>query len=121
MTFTKLVPNIFYSDIKDGLELFVNCLEFEIGHDDLSSPHPSCIVQKDGIAAFLIQDRGYAEKDRPELRLQTDDIDGVYKSVQERYPELLHPNSNQVALKPWGAREFALLDASGVCLIIQQW
>lgn len=26
MTFEKLVPNIFYVDIKDGLKFFVDCL-----------------------------------------------------------------------------------------------
>ena len=31
MTFTKLIPNVFYIDIKDALKLFIDCLDFKIG------------------------------------------------------------------------------------------
>lgn len=121
MKFTKLIPNIFYSDIKVGLNLFVDCLEFTIGYNDLQSDEPSCIVEKDDLAIFIIQSKEFAEKDRPELRLQTNNIDEVYNKVKSTYSELLHPNSDKISPKPWGAKEFALSDKSGVCVIIQQW
>ena len=31
MTFTKLIPNVFYIDIKDALKLSIDCLDFKIG------------------------------------------------------------------------------------------
>ena len=34
MKLIKLVPNLFYTDIKVGLKVFIDCLEFEIGYDD---------------------------------------------------------------------------------------
>ncbi len=121
MKFTKLIPNIFYSDIRVGLDLFIECLGFSVGYDDLKSGEPSCIAEKDGLAIFIIQSKEFAEKDRPELRIQTDDIDAVYNKVVSTHAELLHPNGNKISVKPWGAKEFALLDRSGVCVIIQQW
>lgn len=121
MKFDKLVPNIFYSDIKIGLDLFINCLEFTIGYDDLKSEHPCAVADKDNISVFLIQSKEFAEKDRPEIRLQTKDIEEVFDKVNTTHPALLHPNLNKVTLRPWGAKEFALQDASGVCVIIQQW
>ncbi len=121
MKFTKLVPNIFYTDIKVGLELFVECLEFSIGYNDLESAQPCCVAAKDNLAIFIIQSEEFAIKDRPELRLQTDNIEEVYAKVSSMHPQLLHPNGKQVTLKPWGAKEFALKDASDVCIIIQQW
>lgn len=121
MRFTKLVPNIFYIDIKVGLKLFVDCLEFKIGYDELKSKNPFCVVSKDGLSLHLIQDEEFAKKDRPELRLETDDIEEAYKKIKTSNPELLHPNSKTISLKPWNAKEFALRDESGVCLIIQQW
>lgn len=121
MNFSKLVPNIFYADIHVGLNLFIDCLEFTIGYNNLESENPSCIAEKDGLGVFIIQSKEFAEKDRPELRLQTDSIDDVFSKVKSKYPALLHPNSKIVSLKPWGAKEFALLDQSGVCIIIQQW
>ena len=121
MKFTKLVPNVFYEDINVGLDLFVNCLAFTIGYNDLESSNPCCVVDKDGLSVFLIQSKEFAEKDRPELRLHTTDIEAVYNKAKSTHPNLLHPNLNAISLRPWGAKEFALRDASGVCIIIQQW
>lgn len=121
MKFTKLVPNIFYTDINVGLDLFINCLEFTIGYNDLKSENPCCVANKDDLAIFIFQNKEFAEKDRPELRLHTNNIDEVYEKVKATHPELLHPNLNKVTLRPWGAKEFALRDKSDVCIIIQQW
>ncbi|GAB4041409.1 hypothetical protein GCM10028774_49370 [Spirosoma jeollabukense] len=121
MKFTKLVPNLFYTDIQVGLTLFVDCLDFKIGYEELSSKQPFCVVEKDGLAIHLIQNKEYAEKDRPELRLVTTDIEEVYTKIKSSHPELVHPNAKVVSMRPWGAREFALKDESDVCVIIQQW
>lgn len=121
MNFTKLVPNIFYTDIRDGLELFVNCLEFSIGFDDLQSENPCCVVNKGNLSVFIFQNKEYAEKDRPELRLQTNNIEEVYEKIKSTHPRFLHPNLNKITPRPWGAKEFALRDATDVCIIIQQW
>jgi hypothetical protein len=121
MRFTKLVPNIFFEDINDGLELFVDCLEFSIGYNDLKSESPCCIVQKDTLSVFLFQSKEYADKDRPEIRLHTDDIEEVYAKISVTHPQFLHPNLKSITLRPWGAKEFALKDNTNVCVIIQQW
>ncbi len=121
MKFTKLVPNVFYTDISVGLQLFIDCLEFTIGYDELQSESPFCAIEKDGLSLLLFQNKEYAEMDRPEFRLVTNDIEEVYKKIASTHPELLHPNLNKITLRPWGAREFALKDESNVCIIIQQW
>ncbi|MBS1585693.1 MAG: hypothetical protein JSS82_09120 [Bacteroidetes bacterium] len=121
MRFTKLVPNIFYEDIKDGLALFVDCLQFDMGYNDLQSESPCCVVQKDALSVFLFQNKEFADKDRPEIRLHTDNIKEVYEKISRTHPQFLHPNLNKVTLRPWGAQEFALRDNTNVCVIIQQW
>ena len=121
MTFTKLIPNVFYTDIKVGLNLFVDCLGFENVYDTFGTNEaPFCILSKDNLTIHVHENEEYALKDRPELRMETDDINAVYASIKERHPELLHPNGKVVTLKPWNVYEFALLDASGVCVIIYQ-
>lgn len=120
MNFTRLVPNIFYKDIKSGLKTFVDCLEFSIGHNELNADRPFCVLVKNGLHINLFQDAKYAGEHHPEFRLVTEDIDEVYASVKKRYPELLHPNLNVVTLRPWGAREFAITDDQ-LGVIIQQW
>ncbi len=122
MKFTRLMPNIFYADIKIGLGLFVECLEFTIVHDDLGSDEqPFCVIHKDNLGLLLIQSAEFAAKDRPELRLVTEDIEEVYNTIAAKHPQYLYPSQTQVTLKPWGAKEFALKDDSDVCVIIQQW
>jgi hypothetical protein len=120
MHFTKLVPNIFYKDIRSGLKIFVDCLEFTIGHDELNTAHPFCVVEKDGLRVNLFQNKEYAAKDNPEFRLVTENIEEVYQNVSSKFPELLHPNLSKVTLRPWRAKEFALMDEQ-IGIVIQQW
>ena len=121
MQFTKLCPNVFYTDIKVGLKLFVECLEFKIVYSELEAAHPFCAIERDNLAVHLIEDKEFAEKDRPEIRLVTPNIEEAYRQIKDSFPELLHPNLDKVTLRPWGAKVFALKDESDVCIIIQQW
>jgi hypothetical protein len=120
MNFTKLIPNVYYRDINDGLKLFIDCLEFSIGHEELKSKNPFCVIEKNGLQMFLFEDKDLAKEHHPEFRLVTNGIDEVYKKVSSSHPEFLHPNLSKVTLRTWGAREFALRD-NQVCIIVQQW
>ena len=120
MNFAKLVPNVYYQDIKDGLKLFVHCLEFSIGHEELKSKNPFCVIEKGELQMYLFEDKALAKEHNPEFRLVTNGIDEAYKKISSSHPEFLHPNLSKVTLRPWGAKEFALRDDQ-VCIIIQQW
>jgi hypothetical protein len=120
MTFSKLVPNIFYRDISEGLKLFVDCLEFTIGHDELNATQPFCVLEKDGLRINLFQDEQLAKEHYPEFRLVTNNIEDVYAKVSASHPHLLHPNPDKVTLRPWGAKEFAIKDKQ-LGIIFQQW
>ena len=120
MNFAKLVPNVYYLDIKDGLKLFIDCLEFSIGHEELKSKNPFCVIEKGELQMYLFENKELAKEHNPEFRLVTNSIDEVYKKVSSSHPEFLHPNLSKVTLRPWGAKEFALRDDQ-VCIIIQQW
>jgi len=120
MHFTRLVPNVFYTDIKEALKLFVDCLEFKIQHDELNSNKPFCVIERDGLRINLFEDEALAREHSPEFRLVTNNIDEVYQKVSLLHPEFLHPNLNKVTLRPWGAKEFALMDKQ-LGIVIQQW
>jgi len=120
MNFTKLVPNIFYKDINDGIKLFVDCLQFKMGHSELKAKQPFCVVEKNELRVNLFQDKALAEEHNPEFRLVTDDIETVYKRISSTHPELLHPNLKVITLRPWGAREFAITDKQ-LGIVIQEW
>lgn len=120
MHFTKLVPSVFYTDITDGLALFVDCLQFTIAHKDLHTSQPYCVLRKGEISLMLFQDAQLAKEHNPELRLVTDNIEEVYAKVAASDPHLLHPNLNKITLRPWGAKEFAIADMQ-LGIRFQQW
>ena len=115
--FNNIIPKIFYDQLSDGLEFFVEGLGFEVLYQDATM----AVIERDGAKAYIVQSPEYAAKDRPELAIETDDIDAIFNELSARAPKLLHPNSKQVALKPWGSREFAMLDKTTVCVIFRQW
>lgn len=120
MNFTKLVPNIFYTDINAALKLFIHCLEFTITHNELMSANPFCVIERNGLRINLFQNSELAKQHNPEFRLVTDNIDEVYQKVASSHPEFLHPNLREITLRPWGAKEFAVMDGQ-LGIIIQQW
>lgn len=66
MNFSKLVSNVFYIDISDGLKLFVDCLQFSIEHEDLKTSQPYCVLGKDVIGIMVFQDEQLAKEHYPE-------------------------------------------------------
>ena len=114
---TALIPKVFYADLSVGLDLFVGGVGMTLVHrdDDLA------VLARDQAKVYLVQDAQCAAKDRPELAIETDDIDAVYADIHQHRPDLLHPNLSAVQRQPWGPREFALLDATTVCVIFRDW
>lgn len=120
MNFSKVVPSVFYKNISDGIKLFVDCLDFKIAHQELHIAQPYCVLGKDGITIMLFQDAKLAKEHNPELRLVTNNIEEVYSKISATHPHLLHPNLDKVTLRPWGAREFAIMDMQ-LGIRFQQW
>lgn len=120
MNFTKIIPSVFYKDISDAMELFVDCLQFTIEHQDFNTSQPYLVIAKDGISILVFQDEHLANEHNPELRLVTNDIEAVYTKISASHPHLLHPNLNQVTQRPWGAKEFAITDMQ-LGIRFQQW
>ena len=120
MNFSKLVPSVFYIDISDGLKMFVDCLQFSVEHEELKNTQPYCLLEKDGIRIMLFQDRQLANEHFPELRLETNNIEEVFAKISASHSHLLHPNLSKVTIRPWGAKEFAILDKQ-IGIRFQQW
>ena len=113
----NLIPKVFYDHLQDALDLFVSGLGFEVLHQD----GDLAVVARDGAKVYLVESLEFAAKDRPELAIETDSIDALFAEISFRAPRLLHRNGATVTLKPWGAREFAVLDKTDVCVVFRQW
>ena len=67
MKFEKLVPNIFCIDIAEGLKLFIAGLCFTIGHQDLKSSQPFCVLEKDDLRINIYEMRNWPGSIIPNL------------------------------------------------------
>lgn len=114
---TTLIPTVFYADLSVGLDLFGDGVGMQVLHRD----DGFAVLGRDQVKVYLQQDAEAAAQDRPELGVETDDIDAVYAEVAARRPDLLHPHLREVTRQPWGPREFALLDATTVCVVFRDW
>jgi hypothetical protein len=113
----NVIPKVFYDDVEVGIDLFVDGIGMEILHrdDDL------VVAARDGAKVYLVEDAEFAAKDRPELSIETDDIEAIHAEISSRRPDLLHPNLPEVTLREWGAREFAVVDSTTVCVVFRSW
>ena len=114
---TRLVPNIFYNRLSEGLDLFVTCLGFKVLHQDATL----AVVERDGAKAYIVESPEFAAKDRPQIAIETDTIDELYREISSKSPQMLHPNSKTIEKKPWGAREFGVRDKTDVCVVFRQF
>src|SRR5688572_1510680 len=81
MKFENLTPNVYYVDIANGLKMFVDCLGFTIGHNEIKSDQPFCVLNKDGLSIYLFQHAKLAKEHNPEFRFGTKNIEEVYEKV----------------------------------------
>jgi hypothetical protein len=114
---TRLIPKVFFNQMCEGLDLFVEGLGFKVVHQDAKL----AVVERDSASAYVVENPEYAAKDRPEIAIETDTIHDLHREISARRPDMLHPNSREVTKKPWGSLEFALLDKTGVCIVFRQW
>lgn len=115
--FNTLIPKVFYDRLQDGVDFFVDGLGFAILHRD----GELAVVARDGAKAYLVESPEFAARDRPELAIETDDVDAIHAEISARAPQLLHPNCPTVERRPWGAREFAVRDRTDVCVVFREW
>lgn len=118
--YNTLIPKVFYADLAVGRDLFADGLGFEVLYDD----GDFVIVGRDGCKLYLVQSAEFAAKDRPELAIETDDIDAVYADIAGRRPDLLHPTypaGGGIVRREYGAREFAVLDSTTVGVVFRDW
>lgn len=113
----NIIPNVFYADLQEGLEFFVEGLRFDVLYQDANM----AMIARDGANACLFGNPERAAVDRTDLRIDTDDIDAIHDEIATRAAHLLHPGLSSVSLKPWGAREFVVLDKTTVCVTFHEW
>ena len=96
---------------------YVNQLGFQIfGDNDFDG---YLMVQKDNIQIHFFEFKALDPKENyGQVYIRTDDIDKLYQTFLDN-KILIHPNGH-LETKPWGQREFALLDPDNNLLTFGQ-
>lgn len=104
---TEVNPKLPMRDKTVTRNYYINKLGFqEIGSTDFDG---YLMLQKDSIQIHFFEFKGLDPKENyGQVYIRTNDIDRLYKSLVDN-GTTIHPNGH-LQVKPWGQKEFALLD-----------
>ena len=104
---TDINPKLPMRDKSITRKFYVNQLGFkDIGSEDFDG---YLIVQKDSIQIHFFEFKDLDPNENyGQVYIRTNDIDSLYESMLEKKVSI-HPNG-PLQSKPWGQKEFALLD-----------
>lgn len=90
-----------------------------LGFEELGDYGDYLMVGKDNIEIHFFEFKGLEPKENyGQVYIRTNDIDKLYQELLDNKVEI-HPNGH-LELKPWGQKEFSLLDPDNNLLTIGQ-
>lgn len=91
----------------------------QLGFQEIGDYEGYLMVQKDKIEIHFFEFKVLDPKENyGQVYIRTNDIDGLYKSMLD-HKTAIHPNG-ALQTKPWGQKEFALLDPDNNLLTFGQ-
>ncbi len=91
----------------------------QLGFQEIGDFERYLMVKKDKIEIHFFEFLGLDPRENyGQVYIRTNDIDGLYKSMLDNKIEI-HPNGT-LQTKPWGQKEFALLDPDNNLLTFGQ-
>ncbi|QJE00470.1 VOC family protein [Massilia forsythiae] len=114
--FLGVSPSIPARDVEEAIAFYRDALGFGLRYRD-AEPAGFAIVGCEGaeLHLFASQDRHLAEW--TSLRIGVAGIDALHARCVAA--GCVHPNG-QLGERPWGTREFSIVDPSGVCIALVQ-
>ena len=114
---TDINPKLPMRDKKVTREFYLNRLGFnKYGNADFDG---YLMMEKDQIQIHFFEFKGLDPKENyGQVYIRTDNIEEFYKSLLEKQTEI-HPNG-KLEIKPWGQKEFAVLDPDNNLLTFGQ-
>jgi catechol 2,3-dioxygenase-like lactoylglutathione lyase family enzyme len=105
------IPVLASLDITRSVSFYRDMLGFVVVH---AEPGVYAVLSRDDIQLHLwsCAERRIAEN--TSCRVQVKGLDSLYAEYAPK--AVLHPNASDIRLRPWGAREFVVLDDSGNCI-----
>lgn len=104
---TSICPKLPMRSKSATIDFYIDKLGFEIfGSNDFED---YLMIEKDNIQIHFFRFEALDPKENyGQVYIRTKDIDELYQAMMERQISI-HPNG-QLQVKPWGQKEFSLLD-----------
>ena len=112
--FLGVSPLIPARDVEEGIAFYERAFGFSLLYRD-ADPAQFAIVGSDGAKLHLFASQDKHLADWTSLRIEVDGIDALHTRCQEA--GCVHPNG-PLGSRPWGTREFSIIDPSGVCVAL---
>ena len=101
-------------DLEKTVAFYEKQLGFKRIHQE-GDPIHMAIVKRDSAQIFLLKNGDKHLAEGTSLRINVNQIEQLYAEFQAKGGEMIHPNG-KLETKPWGMKEFVVLDPAGVCL-----
>jgi uncharacterized glyoxalase superfamily protein PhnB len=110
--FLSVSPLIPARDVEEGIAFYQRALGFDLFYRD-AEPAQFAIVGLEGAKLHLFASQDKHLADWTSLRIEVEGIEALYARCGEA--GCVHPNGS-LGSRPWGTREFSVVDPSGVCV-----
>lgn len=105
--FKSAIPVLVSLDIHKTVEFYCSVLGFSVIYEE---PGVYGIVQRDDVQIHFWASSDKYLAENTGCRISVQSIDALYAEYQPK--QVIHPNA-PLQEKPWGTREFAILDQDG--------
>jgi uncharacterized glyoxalase superfamily protein PhnB len=112
--FLGVSPLIPARDVEQAIRFYADALGFGLDYRD-AEPAQFAIVGSGGARLHLFASQDQHLADWTSLRIEVDGIAALYARCGEA--GCVHPNG-PLGARPWGTREFSIIDPSGVCIAL---
>lgn len=72
-------------------------------------------MSRDAVNILLFQNEDRHLAEWTSCRVEETNIETLYEEFNQKGGQMIHPNG-KLETKPWGLKEFAILDPAGVCV-----
>jgi RimJ/RimL family protein N-acetyltransferase len=114
--FKSIQPLIPAVDVNAAAEFYQKTLGFKLAWID-GTPGSLAIVHRGDVEIFLSIDANAEHAESSSIRIAVENIDSLYAEYSEK--NVIHPNG-KLATKPWGLKEFVIMDLNKVCIAFHE-
>lgn len=114
--FKSLQPLVPAVDVNAAANFYQSTLGFNLAYSD-GEPATLAIVYRGDVEIFLTVNPNLEQAKASSIRISVENIEDLYEEFSGK--NVIHPNG-KLTTKPWGLKEFVVLDLNGVCIAFHE-